>query len=81
MVKKIVVNQTPPGQAPQEIRDAWIGCEIPLATESDLAVDRPSDVRDGNQNEGGYRVLRMSAIVALRENGKQWQLIIGIVCR
>ena len=67
---KIRINKTPPGFADEKIKQAWIGCEIPLATENDFEIDQPSSTKIGNKNENGYQVLRSEAIKALREKGE-----------
>lgn len=67
---KIKIIATPPGFAPEEIRDQWVGVEIPLPTEEQIAEDPPSGVGIGNQNQGGFLVLTSDAIKSLQNAGK-----------
>lgn len=68
-MKAIVIREVPPGFAPLRIKEAWIGCKIPLATEQNLLDDPPSEIRIGSDNLDGYYVLRSKAIEALRQKG------------
>ena len=64
----IRIKEIPPGFAPAEIREEWIGVEIPLATEEELKANPPIS-RFGNANGDGYQVLTEKAIYALRHSG------------
>lgn len=66
---RIRIIETPPGFAPLNILEEWIGVEIPLVTQQQLDEDPPIR-RIGNQNVGGYMVLRSDAVTALSEAGK-----------
>jgi hypothetical protein len=67
---KIKIIATPPGFAPEFIREQWVGIEIPLPTNEQIAENPPSELRTGNENEGGYLVLCSDAIAALKESEK-----------
>lgn len=69
---RIRIIETPPGFAPLNIREEWIGVEIPLLSSEQLAADPPSrGLRVGNENVDGYVVSINAAITALREAGKE----------
>lgn len=70
-MSKIKIVSTPPGFAPQHIRDEWVGIEIPLPTKEQLSEDPPSGVSIGNENANGYNVLTSDAITALKNAEKQ----------
>jgi hypothetical protein len=81
-VPRIKIIAVPPGFAPPEIRERWVGVEIPTPTDDELRANRPSSAGIGHENEGGYLVRRESAIQALRAAGKEsaarfWELIDG----
>jgi len=65
LVKWIVIEFMPPGQARELIRANWVWYVILLASESDLEIERPFGSSGGNQNEGEYLVLREVAIETL----------------
>lgn len=67
----IRIKETPPGFAPPHIRMQWVGVELPLASEEEIAQDPPSGFSIGSDNIGGYLVLRDKAIGALRNAGKE----------
>lgn len=65
---KILIISTPPGFAPEHIREQWIDIEIPL-----LGIEntqKPLANRSGTENLGGYQVLPKDAIAALEKAGK-----------
>ena len=65
---KILITSTPPGFAPEHIREQWIGVEIPLLGIED--PQQPLGNRSGTENLGGYRVLPKDAVDALEKAGK-----------
>ena len=65
MALSIRITSTPEGTAPEHIRKQWIGVEIPLASDEDIAVDPPR----GGRPEEGYLVLRDTAIEVLENAG------------
>jgi hypothetical protein len=70
-LEKIRIVKAPPGIAPRDIREKWVGVEIPLATEEEKREQPPSrKLRVGCSNLNGYIVLRRKAVIALREAGK-----------
>jgi hypothetical protein len=52
---KIRIIKTPPGFAPEEIGNQWVGIEIPLATDSEIEANPPSGLGIGNSNMGGSK--------------------------
>ena len=76
MKTRIRITSTPSGQAPLEIREKWIGVEIPLISPIDPVVGhKPTKgVQRGvlggepdKKNLGGYEVSGAIAIDCLRE--------------
>ena len=67
---RIRITSTPPGFAPLEIREQWVGVEIPLASSADFERNAPGLLRLGTENLGGYRVTGVAAISALESAGK-----------
>lgn len=61
----IEIIGTPPGNAPENIRQAWIGMKLP-AVGRDLPARKRDWVRDGHQNDGGYCVEGPVAMAALK---------------
>jgi hypothetical protein len=79
-VAKIKIIATPPGFAPANIREQWLGIEIPLPTPEEIAGNPPSRSGIGNANSDGHLVLMAAAIDALRQAGKEeaaefWELL------
>ena len=68
-MSSIRIIQCPPGQAPEHIRQQWIGSIIPLL---ESCGARPVGVLGGKpQNVGGYEVLASEAIDSLRKREKE----------
>ena len=67
---KIKIIATPPGFAPVEIREQWVGVEIPLVNQEEISRNPPSSLGIGNDNPDGHLVLTDAAIDALRRVGK-----------
>jgi len=67
-MSKIKIIAIPPGFAPQEIREQWVGIEIPLS--KNPIPHGEESFRSGSENGDGYQVLATEAIVALRNAGK-----------
>ena len=65
---KIKIISTPPGFAPEEIREQWLNVEIPLA--QNPIPEGKEVARIGNDNAGGYQVKGSDAVQALRDAGK-----------
>jgi len=61
-MSSVRITQIPPGFAPEEIRKQWVGVELSLATEEEIAQDPPSGFGIGSDNTNGYLVLRDKAI-------------------
>lgn len=68
MTAKIRITQTPPGSAPNHIRDDWVGVEIPLAKDP---AGEEDGFWSGTENSGGHMVNMVDAIEALRAAGKE----------
>lgn len=64
--RKIRIVSTPPGFAPKEIREQWIGVEIPLS-EKDV---EPGGAWTGTENIDGFVVFTEDAVQALRDFGR-----------
>jgi hypothetical protein len=69
-VPSIRIIAVPKGFAPLEIREAWVGCVIPLVTDAELEADFTSNLPLGSDNIEGYLVLSSEAIKALEEIGE-----------
>lgn len=68
-MKGIEIISTPPGFAPEGIRVDWVGVQIPLATEREIAENPPSGMGIGSANQGGFMVLASKATEALKKAG------------
>lgn len=68
MIIRIIA--TPPGFAPEEIRKAWIGLELPVATPQDFTDNPPEWNEIGTENLGGYIVLKSKAVHILRDHNQ-----------
>lgn len=62
---KIRIVKVPPGFAPEHIRREWLGVEIPLPTQAELAENPPSAWEANEANSGGYIVFQDDAVKAL----------------
>ena len=67
----IRIISTPPGFAPEYVREDWVGLELSLVTKEELRTNPRSGFKIGSENDGGYLVLRANAIEALRAAGKE----------
>lgn len=66
-MERILITGTPEGEAPQELRESWIGLEIPI---SELAQSvRESGTKISPKNSGGYVVEARDLIQALKDRG------------
>ncbi len=68
----IKIISMPAGEAPEEIREAWVGLVIPL-TDHPLKDPRHIGVLGGapsKENEDGYEVTVTDALNTLRQAGK-----------
>jgi hypothetical protein len=76
MPKQIRIVKAPPGEAPQEIREAWIGLVLPTNEQTMQIGDRQVGALGGKpQNLGGYKVDGATAITILGEanpEAAQW---------
>lgn len=70
MTKKIRITKTPAGFAPQEIRDQWVGVEIPLMNQEDADKLQNSGQWNASEQHGGPIVHIEDAINALKQAGK-----------
>jgi len=74
-MKKIIVTTAPPGFAPENIREQWVGVELPVEDE----LGNGSGFRTGAENSDGYRVNSFDALKALKAAEKNeafefWEL-------
>ena len=60
----IEITRTPPGQAPEEVRKAWIGMKLP-SIGRDMGQE-PGSVRSDHSSDGGYMVEAPVALAALK---------------
>lgn len=67
MPDSIRITAVPPGNAPDYVREAWVGVEIPLAPDQEVGDDK---FWSGRGNVGGYLVQTSDAIDALRAADK-----------
>lgn len=71
---KVEITSTPPGQAPDWVRNAWIGLVLPI--DEDPQVGFQMGVNGGEaQNKGGYRVQTEEALEILssaNQDAAQW---------
>lgn len=70
-MSSVRITAIPPGFAPEDIRKQWVGVELPLASEEEIAQDPPSEFSISSDNTDGYLVLRDKAIEALYKAGKK----------
>jgi hypothetical protein len=70
-MSSIRITHTPPGFAPQHIREQWVGVQILLVTADELRKNPLSGFKLGSENDDGHLVLRSKAIEALRGAGKE----------
>jgi hypothetical protein len=63
---KIKIVKTPPGFAPEQIRQQWVGLEMSAKPEMDVN----GSFRIGTENIGGYQVEAPVALQALKDAGK-----------
>lgn len=68
--KCIEIIGVPPGPAPLEVREAWVGCRMPLATSSEpggifMILQKMKDGWTSSDNAKGYVVRTQDALIAL----------------
>lgn len=65
----IRIVKTPPGRAPERIRQMWVGIELEsLGRETDPNSD---EFRIGDENRGGYVVNGLEALTKLRSRDRE----------
>ena len=68
---KIRIIAVPPGpQHPFAVREKWLGVEMPVVPDAELAAHPPVKVDNDESNEGGYHVYLAHAVAALEQQGK-----------
>lgn len=75
-MSSIRIIATPPGQAPEWVREAWVGIEIPL-TEQESGLVGTGVLGGPPENTGGYQVFGSDAFRALTlksPEAAQWWL-------
>lgn len=65
----IIITKVPPGFAPEHIREAWVNCILPVATEAEKK-ELNIISRLGSENKDGYEILTSKAIESLRAKGE-----------
>jgi hypothetical protein len=69
---KVKITSVPPGGAPLEIKQAWVGLELPLEEIREPGVMRSvSGGKPDPKSFGGFPVRTTDAIQALRDAGKK----------
>ena len=72
MGEKIRIIDVPPGQAPDWVRKAWVGLEIPLAVQLSAASSLQEGVLGGKpENLGGFQVRGEIAITLLSKKSPE----------
>lgn len=70
----IRIKETPPGQAPKEIRDAWVGTVLPIKPEGEIRGKVLMGVLGGKvdpENVPGYLVDWNEAVKLLKERSPE----------
>ncbi len=69
-MSSIKIIATPPGQAPEWVREEWIGVEIPIPKQPSRGIQM--GVRGGKaENAGGHQVDTREAMEALRKKSPE----------
>lgn len=69
-MSKVEIISTPPGQAPEWVRMAWIGLLLPIA--DDVEGGLQMGVHGGPaQNEGGYKIPTQEALDILEKKNRK----------
>ncbi|MFA6594046.1 MAG: hypothetical protein WCT16_02190 [Candidatus Buchananbacteria bacterium] len=68
---KIRITATPPGQAPEWVRQAWIGLELPAAGLSAATGHQVGVLGGQPENLGGYEVAGGKAIKLLKNKNPE----------
>lgn len=74
MRERIRIISTPPGQAPEWVRDEWVGVELPVEENTpseDVGVLQLGINGGRPENLGGYPIRTQDAIEALREKSPE----------
>jgi len=81
---KVRIISAPPGEAPKEVREVWIGLELPILGEGPVEMPHYRGVVTGDPVEGysAYHVMAMEAFKLLRQKSEEayhwWLLNTGI---
>lgn len=67
---KIRITRTPSGQAPLEIREQWVGVELPSIGRSQSQSCGVLGGEGHAENQGGYEVPLVDALQALHDAGR-----------
>jgi hypothetical protein len=77
---KIEIIARPPGQAPEWVRDAWIGIKLPVSEEQpglDATLRGVVDLENTSENANGYAVDGFEAFDLLKKHNSDaalwWQ--------
>lgn len=66
---KVRITGTPPGFAPEAIREKWVGIEM-----QSIGREKPGEVglpRTGTDNQGGYKFTAEEALKKLKEHDQE----------
>jgi hypothetical protein len=70
MKKRIEIVSTPSGEAPEWVREAWVGLQF-RAEKSDPREDRIKKQYGKMNNAGGWKIKKTKAIRALSKKNKE----------
>ncbi len=65
--RKIKIISVPPGQAPLEIREQWVGLVLPIAEDAPERGIEIGVLGGKTENTGGYKVKTETAIIELEK--------------
>lgn len=72
MGEKLRITDVPPGQAPEWVREQWVGLEMPIDEDAPKQEGFTVGVRGGKaENRGGYPVKTADAMHALYEKAEE----------
>ena len=69
-MSSIEIIKLPPGDPPEEIRKAWIGCRITLTEQPKQPIKQRGVLGGKAQNEGGYHVSGWAAMQVLKRRNE-----------
>ncbi len=67
----VQIVEVPPGFAPEEIRQQWVGIILDAFTQDEIRYRRRMRYGVDNANVGGFIVSRLAAVAALKLMGRR----------